>query len=323
MMRRRVLRVLVAVIAGLLLLGLAGAVSQAVATSRDRRAYPPPGEMIKVAGHRLHLHCTGHGSPTVILEAGNLGMSAHWVRIQQEVARVTRVCSYDRAGMGWSDAAPGSRDARQISTELHSLLTGAGETGPYVLVGHSYGGLYALTYAGQFPAEVAGLVLLDSSHPDQFTRTPEGQAMFRRTSRMGVVLPWLARLGIVRLTHFLPAHPELPPQQRAEVTAFNSSTRQVATSAKEFRATPVTCTQASATRSLGSKPLAVITASDQPPDWIQMQKELAGLSSNSTHMIAAGTTHASLLFSQRDAALSSAAIAQVIMSVRAGQPLNH
>ena len=322
MMRRRVLRVLVAVIAGLLLLGLAGAVSQAVATSNDRRAYPPPGEMINVAGHRLHLHCSGQGSPTVILEAGNLGMSSHWVRVQGEVARVTRVCSYDRAGMGWSDAAPGFHDARQISTQLHGLLTGAGETGPYVLVGHSYGGLYALNYAGQYQAEVAGLVLLDSSHPDQFTRTPEGQAMFRRTSRMGAVLPWLARLGIVRLTHFLPAHPDLPPQQRAEVAAFNSSTRQVATSAKEFGATSATCTQARAMRSLGSKPLAVITADDQPPGWRLMQNELAALSSNSIHRIAAGTTHASLLFSQRDAALSSAAIAQVIMSVRVGQPLN-
>jgi pimeloyl-ACP methyl ester carboxylesterase len=323
MMHRRVLRVLVAVIAGLLLLGLAGAVSQAVATGNDRRAYPPPGEMINVAGHRLHLHCTGQGSPTVILEAGNLGMSAHWVRIQQEVARVTRVCSYDRAGMGWSEAGPGSRDARRVAVELHTLLSSAGEAPRYVIAGHSYGGLYVLNYAGQYPAEVSGLVLLDSSHPDQFTRTPEGQAMFRRTSRMGVVVSWLARLGIVRLTHFLPAHPDLPPQQRAEVAAFNSSTGQVATSAKEFGATSATCTQARAMRSLGSKPLAVITASDQPPDWIEMQKELAGLSSNSTHRIATGTTHASLLFSERDAALSSAAIAQVIMSVRAGQPLNH
>jgi len=142
MTRTRILHGLLAVIAGLLLLGLAGAVSQAVATSRDRRAYTPPGEMIKVAGHRLHLYCTGHGSPTVILEAGNLGMSAHRVWIQQEVARITQVCSYDRAGIGWSEAAPGSHDARQISTQLHGLLTGAGEMGPYVLVGHSYGGLY-------------------------------------------------------------------------------------------------------------------------------------------------------------------------------------
>jgi pimeloyl-ACP methyl ester carboxylesterase len=279
--------------------------------------------MIKVAGHRLHLHCTGHGTPTVILEAGNLGMAAHWVRIQQEVARVARVCSYDRAGMGWSEAARGSRDARQISAQLHSLLSGAGETGPYVLVGHSYGGLYALNHAGQYPAEVVGLVLLDSSHPDQFTRTAEGQAMFRRTSRLGAVLPWLARLGIVRLTHFLPGHPDLPPQQRAEVAAFNSSTRQVAASAKEFRATPATCTQARATKSLGSKPLAVITADDQPLDWRLMQDELAALSSNSIRRVAAETTHASLLFSERGATLSSEAIVQVIMSVRIGQPLNH
>jgi pimeloyl-ACP methyl ester carboxylesterase len=320
MARRRVLCGALVVIASLLLISIVGAIAQAVATRNDRRAYPPPGDMINVAGRRQHLYCTGQGGPTVILEAGNLGMSAHWIRVQQEVARTTRVCGYDRAGMGWSESRPGPRDARQISAELHTLLSNAGVAPPYLMVGHSYGGLYALTYAGQYPTELVGLALIDSSHPDQFTRTRDGQAMFRQTTRLGRVMPWLARLGIVRLRHFLPAHPDLPPQQYAEVRAFNSSTRHVTTSVKEFRSTLATCDQAQGTQSLGAKPLAVITASDQPPDWLQMQSELAALSSNSVHRIAAGTSHASLLFSERGAAMSSAAVREVVLSVRTGQP---
>jgi pimeloyl-ACP methyl ester carboxylesterase len=149
----------------------------------------------------------------VILEAANLGMSAHWVRVQQQLAQTTRVCAYDRAGMGWSEAGPEPRDASQISSELHTLLNGAADTeGPYVLVGHSYGGLYARMYAARYPNQVAGVVLVDSSHPEQFTRSPEGQAMYEQIRRMGAVIPWLTRLGVIRLINFYPAHPDLPSQ---------------------------------------------------------------------------------------------------------------
>src|SRR5215211_732179 len=109
-------RGLVWLVAGLLALAVIGAIYQVVATQIDQRTYPPPGEMVDVGTHTLHINCVGRGSPTVILEAANLGMSAHWVRVQQQLAATTRVCAYDRAGMGWSEAGPEPRDARQISS---------------------------------------------------------------------------------------------------------------------------------------------------------------------------------------------------------------
>jgi pimeloyl-ACP methyl ester carboxylesterase len=225
-------RGLVWTIAGLLALAVIGAIYQVIATQIDQRTYSPPGEMVDVDGHLMHINCIGEGGPTIILEAANLGMSAHWVRVQQQLAQSTRVCAYDRAGMGWSEAGPEPRDARQISSELHTLLKGAATEGPYVLVGHSYGGLYARMYAARYPKQVAGVALVDSSHPEQFTRSEEGRAMYKQTNRLGAVIPFLARLGVIRLTNFYPAHPDLPPQQRAQIEAFNSSTQQVGTPSK-------------------------------------------------------------------------------------------
>jgi pimeloyl-ACP methyl ester carboxylesterase len=315
------IRVVVWIVVGLLMLGLVGVTYQTVSTRKDQRMLAAPGQLVDVGTHHLHLDCSGHGSPAVILEAGNLGMSADWIKVQQQVAATTRVCSYDRAGMGWSETGPAPRDASSISAELHTLLIQAGVAAPYVLVGHSYGGLYTRRYAGQYPEDVAGLVLIDSSHPDQFTRSAEGRAMFRRTNRLGVFLPTLTRFGLVRLTNFLPAHPELPPQQHAEVQAFNSTTRQIETSVAEFRATPESSVQAAGTRSIGDLPLMVVTASEQTDEWLQMQDELLTLSPNKTHRVAAEADHASLMYSDRDAAVSSAAINQVVQAVRAHQPL--
>jgi pimeloyl-ACP methyl ester carboxylesterase len=314
-------RGLVWMIVGLLALAVIGSIYQVIATQIDRRTYSPPGEMVDVGTHSLHINCAGQGSPTVILEAANFGMSAHWVRVQQQLAKTTRVCAYDRAGMGWSEAGPEPRDARQISSELHTLLKDGGTEGPYVLVGHSYGGLYAQMYAARHPDETAGVVLVDSSHPEQFTRTQEGRAMYEQTRRMGAFIPWLARLGVIRLTNFYPAHPDLPSQQRAQIEAFNSSTRQVITTAEEFRATPQTNAQVRSMGSLGDKPLAVISASKQPPGWLEMQDELAGLSPDSVHRVVDGATHESLLYDKRDSQVTSATIEKVVEAARTGRPL--
>ena len=159
---------LLGLVVALLVLAVAGAIYQAIATERAERAYPPPGQMVGVGGHSLHINCVGRGSPAVVLDAGSGGFSAHWVRVQRAGSGTTRVCSYDRAGMGWSEMGPEPRDAKQISNELHALLEGAGIEGPYVLVGHSYGGLYARIYAARYSEEVAGVALVDSSHPEQF-----------------------------------------------------------------------------------------------------------------------------------------------------------
>src|SRR5215216_2721590 len=315
-------RELVWLVGGLLALAVIGAIYQVVATQIDQSTYPPPGEMVNVNGHLMHINCMGEGGPTVILEAANLGMSAHWVRVQQQLAKTTRVCAYDRAGMGWSEPSPESRDAKQISSELHTLLKSPDTEGPYVLVGHSYGGLYTRMYAARYPKQVAGVVLVDSSHPEQFTRSEEGRAMYEKNRRMGAFIPWLTRLGVIRLTNFYPAHPDLPAQQRAQIEAFNSSTQQWVTTVEEFGATPETSAQVSNMGSLGDKPLAVISAGKQSPDWLEMQDELAALSPNSIHSVVKGATHESLLYDKGDSQVTSAAIQQVVQAVRTDQPLS-
>ncbi|HEX5810173.1 MAG TPA: alpha/beta hydrolase, partial [Anaerolineales bacterium] len=167
-------RIALWLISGIITLAALGAVYQTIATAMDKRALPPPGQMIDVGGYSLHLYCVGQntdGSPTVILESGLGGTSSSWGWIQPSVAKTTRVCAYDRAGMGWSDSSPAPRDVQNIATELHTLLQNAQIPGPYVLAGWSYGGMYVRQYASQYPDEVAGLVLLDSSSPEQCIST--------------------------------------------------------------------------------------------------------------------------------------------------------
>src|SRR5215212_4014872 len=273
---RRLGKVLLWLVVVLLVLAVAGAIYQAIATELAERAYPPPGEMVDVGGHRLHINCVGQGSPTVILDAGSGLLSAQWVRVQRQVSDTTRVCAYHRAGRGWSEMGPDPRDARQITGELHTLLGKAGIEGPYVLVGHSFGGMYMQTYAARYPDEVAGVVLVDSStDPDQFSQRPVTQdssepqkqrfAVVPRLERFGISLP--ARLGVVRLLSKLdPAPPELPPQQRAQIDALTPSTRQFTTSVLEFLAP----TQTRILGSLGNKPLAVVTAGKSEPSWLKL-----------------------------------------------------
>ena len=126
--------------------------------------------------------------------------------MQREVSGTTRVCAFDRAGRGWSERASEPRDARQITGELHALLEGAGiGQGPYVLVGHSFGGLYTQAYAARYPDEVAGVVLVESSYPEQFSHLPEARGGYEQTKRLYAVAPLLARLGVVRLFGLSPA----------------------------------------------------------------------------------------------------------------------
>src|SRR5829696_7254243 len=327
---RRIGMALLVLIVVLLALAVLGAIYQAIATERAERAYPPPGEMVEVGGYSLHINCVGQGSPTVVLDAGSGGFSAQWVLVQQEVSGITRVCAYDRAGMGWSEMGPDPRDAKQITGELHTLLSKAGIEGPYVLLGHSFGGMYMQTYAARYPDEVAGAALVDSStDPDQFSQRPEARESYEPQKqsfavvpllvRLGVSLP--ARLGVVRLLSKLdPASPELPQQQREQIDALTPSTRQVSASALEFLA-PTQTLRLGSPGSLGNKPLAVVTAGESEPSWLKRQDELATLSPNSIHRGVKGATHESLLYERSDAQATSAAIDEVVAAVRNDRPL--
>jgi pimeloyl-ACP methyl ester carboxylesterase len=309
-------------VVALLVLAVVGAIYQAIATGRAERADPPPGVMVDVRGPSLQINCVGQGSPTVVLDAALGAMSASWVWVQREVSGATRVCAYDRAGMGWSERGSEPGDAKQVTGELHALLEGAniGE-GPYVLVGHSFGGLYTQTYAARYPEEVAGIALIESSHPEQFSRLPEARDSYEQTKRLYTVASLLARIGVVRLFNLSPAPPELPQHQRAQIAALNPSTRQVSTTAQEFRATPRSTTQARRLRSLGGKPLAVVSAGTQSSGWLTLQDELATLSPNSMHRVVEGATHTSLVYERSDAQATSAAIVGVVHAVQNDQPL--
>jgi hypothetical protein len=145
--------------------------------------------------------------------------------------------------------------------------------------------------------------------------------MYEQTRRIGTVLPFLTRLGVIRLTNIYPAYPDLPAHQRAQIEAFNSSTRQVGTTVEEFRATPETNAQVRATGSLGDKPLAVVSAGEQSSSWLEMQDELAALSPDSIHRVVDGATHESLLYDKGDSQVTSAAIEQVVDAARTDRSL--
>jgi pimeloyl-ACP methyl ester carboxylesterase len=151
---------------------VAGALYNAISIRRLMSRYPVPGNFYQVNGSKMHLYCIGTGSPAVLLESGLGSNWLYWQKVQPELAKTTRVCSYDRAGLGWSDLQPGPRDTKNIAAQLHSLLLQAGETGPLVLAGASAGGFYARVFAATYPMEVVGLVFVDSSSPEQIEALP-------------------------------------------------------------------------------------------------------------------------------------------------------
>lgn len=178
----------------------AGLLYQSLGSYRDRRRLPPAGCLIDVGRRRLHLHQQGGGAPAVALEAGIAGSSLGWALVQPEIAKFTRVCSYDRAGLGWSDAVGSVPSVSDAIGDLHTLLSCGNVPPPYVLVGHSFGGLLVRAYAHRMPDEVAGLVLIDPVSIAYWSDCSEREqirlALGARFSRRGA---WLARFGVVRL----------------------------------------------------------------------------------------------------------------------------
>lgn len=293
---------------GILLLLVLGFAYQSYANRRDVEKFPPPGKLIRITHEdvNLHLHCQGQGDVTVILEAGQGDSSLNWAEVQSAVSAFTQVCAYDRPGLGWSSPATNVLTSQQIAENLHCALEGAGIAGPYVLVGHSIGGVYARTFTRQYPEKVVGLVLVDSAHENQAHRLPSF------TKKELSMIKWLATVLRVLAPFGIPRALKLADRMQGENFAEDirpaAMTRMYQTHFfkalyNEVKSVEVNTAQPEPPPDLGNKPLVVLSRGENNPgfpdeqfeqlkhSWGELQQELVELSTNSQHIIADQSGH--------------------------------
>ncbi len=295
---RRFLWVVVSALALGVILLAAGVIYENISEARDRRFNAMRGILVDVAGRKMHIDCSGEGSPAVVLESGLGDTYVSWRKVQPQMAKFTRVCSYDRAGLGYSDPSSAPRTSKVIAGELHDLLRAAEIAPPYVLVGHSMGGYDVRLFASLYPNEVVGMVLVDASHPDQENRfPPQFRKMQGSWEREAEFLEFAMPFGIPRLAGLC----DDDPVQRAADCNFQTS-REAFMEMKDFS---ISAAQTAAAGSLGDLPLAVLShdpgkpSSELPPDlskvlnqeWETMQEDLAHLSTRGTQTIARNSGH--------------------------------
>ncbi|RNM14054.1 alpha/beta fold hydrolase [Nocardioides pocheonensis] len=305
-------------VVAVLALASLGTTYENVAASRDNHSHPAPGRLFEVNGHRLHLDCRGQGGPTVVLFNGLGEVSASWARIASSLTSTVRVCAYDRAGQGWSGDVSHPQDGVAAAKDLHALLAAADEHGPFVLAGHSIGGPFAMTYAARYPTQVAGMVLLDSSSPEQFTRMPAYPGQYAVIRRVYALMPTLYRFGLGRVgAAAVPSH--LPAQAADQVRAVTSSAHGARNMRDDASMLHQVFGQAQALTTLDGRPLAVVTASgslDDTVGWAAAQDVLAALSDDHLHTVVQ-SSHTGLLEDRAPAAESVKAISWVVDAVRA------
>ena len=301
-------------------MGSAATVQQ-VLTVRDRRRYPAPGLLVHVDGRQIHLQVRGADSdgPTVVLEAGMGSFSPNWYWVQEELAPVARSVSYDRAGLGWSRRSRHPRDAQSIAMELRDALREAAIEPPYVLVGHSFGGLPVRAFADLYPELTAGLVLVDASHPDQWLRwpTPHADRILEVSQRIFGWLGWVGVLRALNLSRGISAG--LPARQAAELRAGAARPGFAATEAAQIRAWSVSREQLNAAAPLGALPLAVLSVSEQPVGGellTALQRELAELTKDASFEIVQGASHESLIANREHARVVAKTIVAVLAAAR-------
>jgi pimeloyl-ACP methyl ester carboxylesterase len=298
-------RIGIGLVGTLATLAVGGALYQSISTKIDAKKYPPIGQLVDVGGYNMHLYDTGTGGPTVVLDIGLGGPALGWSLVQPEVAKFTRVVSFDRPGNGWSDASPLERTSQNIVTELHTALHKANIPGPYILVGHSFGGLNARLFASLYPDEVAGVVLVDSSHEDQMEKILVPQPNH-------TVAMLAARLGVARLFNHLPAARAkiavLPELVQNQLLAQLCTTKFMRADLQELSHFQTSCDQLKAAGGhLDDKPLIVITAGKTMSakgnpwtqelidswriPWEEFQKDLATKSTRGKRVIAEESDH--------------------------------
>jgi len=294
------------------------------AKARLKRQYPPIGQMIDIGGYRLHMHVAGEGTPTVILDSGAGGIGLSWELVRSEIAKVTRVVTYDRAGLGWSEPSPYPRDAFTMAVELHTMLVNANIPGPYILVGHSLGGPVARQFAAKYPNEVAGLVMVDSAHEQQMKHFPAAIVKMADSMKgMMSVMKLMGKLGIFALKPSLVSigdngklSNELVVQMQGVMASSDSHAEAMIA---ESESVYVARTQPVFT--LGDLPLTVIShgqldANAVPPSlgqqvrdeyeaaWQKLQAEITSLSTRGRCIVAERSGH-NVMFDQPEIVIES------------------
>jgi len=278
-------------------LAAAGYLYENISEARDQRFNPQAGRLIDVGGDKMHIDCTGEGNPAVILDSGPGDSYISWRKVQPQISKFTRVCSYDRAGIGYSDPSSRPRTSKVMAEELHALLQAAGVAAPYVLAGHSMGGYDVRLYASLYRNEVAGMVLVDSAHPEQGERLPGFNEADAHMIRQLELMEFSTPFGLPRLLGFCSDDARV----RAAECNFHTFREKVA----EEKALPESASQAAATGTLGDLPLVVLShdpdkpALGLPPEmlgpvetaWTQMQEELAHLSTRGARTVAKNSGH--------------------------------
>lgn len=310
---RRIGRIALLTAAIFVLLALVGAVYQTVAEARQRDQYRPPGAVIEVGeGATVHLRTWGEEShrPTVVLDAGAMAFSSEYTWIGLMLGENHHVVAYDRPGLGWSTDGDLDADAATSARALRRALEQQQVTPPYVMVGHSLGGFSARVFRDLYPDDVVGLVLLDSTHPDQFGGGGPGSAVVRAMAA-------LSRVGALQLVN--PATDmtaSLPADERDRAATVFVWPDKLDAAAAELDAWDTTAAQVNSAAPLGDLPLTVITAPDNELEgWDRLQEELAGLSTNSRHVTIEGSTHESLATDREHASHVAGEIERLVAAV--------
>lgn len=327
----------ISLLAAIVLLAGSGAIYEFAGKRSAARDYPPPGQLVDIGGRNMHLDCRGSGSPTVVFEAGlGTGGSLDWALVHDAVAGITRACAYDRAGIMWSDPKSTPQDAVAIADDLHATLAAAGISGPLVLVGHSIGGPYVTTYVGKHGEQVAGLVLVDPSHPEQAERLQKvtNQPVNAKDGLGKIKLASaLSGLGIVRLAMRGKGDPRVPAEISAAKEAYGPKSLKGALSEIEGRERSMQ--QAMSAHDFDDRPLLVLTAMapftpsqieamGHTPEvaarikdnWKQLNAEQTAWSTRGQQRLLGDATHY-IQFDRPDAVIS--AIQETVNEVRGAQ----
>ena len=334
-MKQRIIYIFLGILSLIVLATIIGVIYEMTAKSQAARNFPPPGKLVDIGGRKIQLDCRGTGSPTVVFESGlDMKGSLSWSLVHDEVAKTTRACAYSRAGIMWSDPHDSHQNGKTVAEDLHRTLSVAGEHAPFVLVGHSLGGPYIMTYTKYFAQEVVGLVFVDASHPDQMQRlntvmSTTGPKLLDLRDRVGAALNWTGAVRVVANTYT--KMPNLPDSVDLAVKAY--AAKSLGSMLKEMDAADETNAEAGTFRQLGDRPLFVLTAmapwTEEPLAYWkitasqakqyqeikkQMSVEQATWSSHSQHQLVPDADHY-IQFDRPDIVI--AAVRSVVKSVQA------